>query len=156
MVNKETWIEGDTLFYKDHSSIEKANINSLKYAYVQVLGNVAFLFVVADYQHYISTELQGFEEVYCELSDRFCFDDKTFFAVCKARKEDEKVKIWAKKMPQNYQILDEYPDDGDSGYEVYAAPKQMISWDTTYEQLEASGCVAVYFADYGAKYLRFK
>ena len=156
MVNKETWIEGDTLFYKYHGNIEKANINSLKYAYVEVLGNVAFLFVVADYQHYISTELQGFEEVYRELSDRFCFDDETFFAVCKARKEDEKVKIWAKKMPQNYQILDEYPDDGDFGYEVYAAPRQMISWDTTYEQLEASGCVAVYFTDYGAKYLRFK
>lgn len=156
MENKEIWIDGDTLFYKDHGNIENANINSLKYAYVQILGEVPFLFVFADHQHYISTELQGFDDVYHELSDRFRFDNETFFDVCKARKEDEKVKIWARKMSQNYQILDEYPDDGDLGYEVHTEPKQMISWDTTYEQLEASGCVEAYFTDFGAKYLRFK
>lgn len=156
MENKEIWIEGDILFYKDHGNVENANIQSLKYAYAQILGNVPFLFVFADHQHYISTELQGFGEVYHKLSDRFRFDDETFFAVCKARKEDEKVKIWAKKMPQNYQILDEYLNDGDFGYEVYTEPKQMISWDTTYEQLEALGCIEAYFTDFGAKYLRFK
>ncbi|WBV60894.1 hypothetical protein PFY12_01950 [Chryseobacterium camelliae] len=81
---------------------------------------------------------------------------KPFFAVCKARKEDEKVKIWAKKESQNFQILDEYVDDGDFGYEIYTEPKQMVSWDTTYGQLEASGFVEAYFANYGTKYLRFK
>lgn len=156
MENKETWIDGDTLFYKDHGNIENANIDALKYAYVQILGDIPFLFVFADHQHYISTELYGFDEVYQKLSDLFHFDSETFFAVCKARKEDEKVKIWAKKMHQNYQILDEYPDDGDFGYEVYTEPKQMISWDTTYDQLEASGCIEAYFSDFGAKYLRFK
>ncbi|WP_278554919.1 hypothetical protein [Elizabethkingia bruuniana] len=156
MDNKGTWIEGDTLFYKDHSNIENANIQSLQYAYVQILGDVLFLFVFADHQHYISTELKGFAEVYQELSDRFGFDDETFFAVCKAGNEDDKVKIWAKKMPRNYQILDEYPDDVDFGYEVYAQPRQMMSWDTTYEQLEASGCVEAYFTDFGARYLRFR
>lgn len=156
MNNKEIRIEGDTLFYKDHGNIENANLNALKYAYVQILGEVPFLFVFADHQHYISTELRGFEEVYHELSNRFHFDNETFFAVCKARKEDEKVKIWAKKMPRNYQILDEYPDDVDFGYEVYAQSRQMMSWDTTYEQLEASGCVEAYFTDFGARYLRFR
>ncbi|MCT3662454.1 hypothetical protein HZR00_08010 [Elizabethkingia anophelis] len=156
MNNKEIRIEGDTLFYKDHGNIENANLNALKYAYVQILGEVPFLFVFADHQQYISTELRGFEEVYHELSNRFHFDNETFFAVCKARKEDEKVKIWAKKMPRNYQILDEYPDDVDFGYEVYAQSRQMMSWDTTYEQLEASGCVEAYFTDFGARYLRFR
>lgn len=42
MENKETWIEGDTLFYKDHGNIENANIQSLQYAYVQILGDVPF------------------------------------------------------------------------------------------------------------------
>lgn len=156
MDNKGTWIEGDTLFYKDHGNIENANIQSLQYAYVQILGDVPFLFVFADHQHYISTELKGFVDVYQELSDRFHFDNETFFAVCKAGNEDDKVKIWAKKKPRNYQILDEYPDDVDFGYEVYAQPRQMMSWDTTYEQLEASGCVEAYFTDFGAKYLRFR
>lgn len=156
MDHKEIRIEGDTLFYKDHGNIENINIRSLKYAYVQILGEVPFLFVFTDQQHYISTELNGFDEVYQELSDRFRFDNETFFAVCKARKEDEKVKIWAKKETQNFQILDEYVDDGDLGYEVYTEPKQMVSWDTTYEQLEASGFVESYFANYGTKYLRFK
>lgn len=56
MNNKEIRIEGDTLFYKDHGNIENANLNALKYAYVQILGEVPFLFVFADHQHYISVE----------------------------------------------------------------------------------------------------
>lgn len=59
-------------------------------------------------------------------------------------------------MPRNYQILDEYPDDIDFGYEVYAEPRHMLSWDTTYEQLEGSGFVEAYFTDFGARYLRFR
>lgn len=156
MHRKEIWIAGDTLFYKDHGHLEKANLQTLKYAYVQILVNVPFLFLFADHQHYISTELNGFDEIYPELSNRFHFDNTTFFAVSKAKKEDDKVKIWTKKMAQNYQILDSYPDDEDFGYEVYTAPKQMVSWDTTYEQLEALGCVETYFSDFGVKYLRFK
>lgn len=156
MDHKETWIEGDTLFYTDHQEIETIAIHTLKYAYAQVLGHVAYLFVFAEYQRYISTELKGFEAMYQELSSRFHFDDDAFFAVCKTKKEDDKVKIWAKQTHQNYQILEEYIDDGDLGYEVYATPKQSISWDITYEQLEASGLVEAYLTDYGTKYLRFK
>nr|WP_233174513.1 hypothetical protein [Elizabethkingia sp. ASV34] len=44
MENKETWIEGDTLFYRDHGNIENANLHSLQYAYVHILGDVPFLF----------------------------------------------------------------------------------------------------------------
>lgn len=156
MDKQETWIEKDILFYYDRETIEQIAMANLKYAYVQVLGNVPYLFVFADHQHYISTELKGFESMYQELSHRFHFDDTTFYAVCKTRIEDDKVKIWAKKMAQNYQLLEEYLNDGDLGYEVYTTPKQMISWDTTYEQLEASGVVEAYFTEYGSKYLRFK
>ncbi|WP_353101657.1 hypothetical protein [Myroides odoratus] len=156
MDKKETWIEGEILFYYDRETIEQLVLTNLKYAYVQVLGHVPYLFVFADHQHYISTELKGFEAIYQELSHQFHFDDTTFYAVCKTRVEDDKVKIWAKKMAQNYQLLEEYLNDGDLGYEVYTTPKQMISWDTTYEQLEASGVVEAYFTEYGSKYLRFK
>lgn len=156
MNKKEIWIEGDILYYTDHQSIEKANLNSLKYAYVQVLGGTPYLFIFADHQHYISTELNGFEKVYHELSHRFGFDKDTFFRVCKAKKEDEKVKIWVKRMPKNYQILDGNLADEDFGYEVQSEPKQLISWDTTYEQLEASGLVESYWSDFDCKYLRFK
>lgn len=156
MDKQETWIEKDILFYYDRETIEQLVLTNLKYAYVQVLGQIPYLFVFADHQHYISTELKGFENMYQELSHRFHFDDTTFYAVCKARVEDDKVKIWAKKMAQNYQLLEEYLNDGDLGYEVYTTPKQMISWDTTYEQLEASGVVEAYFTEYGSKYLCFK
>ncbi|WHT39598.1 hypothetical protein QNH98_02550 [Myroides sp. mNGS23_01] len=156
MDSKETWIEKEILFYKDRETIEQLAIGNLQYAYVQILGHVPYLFVFADHQHYISTELKGFEMVYQELSHQFHFDDATFYAVCKAKVEDDKVKIWAKKHAQNYHILEEYLTDGDLGYEVYTTPKQMISWDITYEQLEASGVVEAYFTDYGSKYLRFK
>lgn len=87
MNNKEIRIEGDTLFYKDHGNIENANLNSLKYAYVQILGEVPFLFVFADHQHYISTELKGFEGVYRELSDRFGFDSEIFLQYVKPEKK---------------------------------------------------------------------
>ncbi|WP_437918799.1 hypothetical protein [Sphingobacterium sp. LRF_L2] len=153
---EEIWIEVNTLFYKDIGGIEKADLRTLKYAYVQVLGGVPYLFVFADHQHYISTELQGFEKVYHDLSHRFSFDDDTFLRVCREKKEDEKVKIWTKKMVQNYQILDEERFDADFGYEVYAEPKRMLSWDTTHDELEASGLVESYFTDFGARYLRFK
>lgn len=156
MENKETWIEGSTLFYTDHQTIEAVAIDTLKYAYVQVLGHIPYLFVFADHQHYISTELIGFEAVYQALSQRFHFDDASFFAVCKAKKEEDKVKIWMQKERQNYQILPEYIFDGDLGYEVYTEPKQKVSWDITYEQLETSGLVETYFTAYGSKYFRFK
>lgn len=156
MDNKEIWIEENTLFYKDHCSIENANLFTLKYAYVQILGDVPYLFIFADRQHYISTKLNNFDKTYLQISERYGLDDETFFAVCKTGQEGDKVKIWAKKSPQNFQILDEYECDGDFGYEVYAEPKQMISWDTTYEQLEASGYVEAYLSDFGARYLRFK
>lgn len=156
MDNKEIWIEENTLFYKDHCNIESANLDLMKYAYVQILGNVPYLFIFADRQHYISTKLIDFDKIYRQLSERFAFDDKTFFMVCKTGKDDNKVKIWTKKSAQNFQILNEYEDDGYFGYEVYAEPKQMISWDTTYEQLETSGYVEAYFSDFGEKYLRFK
>jgi len=156
MENREIWIKDDILFYKDHVSIEEASIQLMKYVYVQVLGNVPFLFIFSSRQHYISTHLNGFDEVYKILSNQFHFDDDIFFAVCKARKEDEKIKIWSKKIPQNYQLLDEYLNDGDFGYEVYTEPKEMVSWDTTYEELEASGLVESYWTDFDFKYLRFK
>ncbi|WP_313385866.1 hypothetical protein [Chishuiella sp.] len=155
MENREIWIKDDILFYKDHVSIEEASIQLIKYVYVQVLGNVPFLFIFSSRQHYISTHLNGFEEVYKILSNQFHFDDDIFFAVCKARKEDEKIKIWSKKMPQNYQLLDEYLNDGYFGYEVYTEPKEMVSWDTTYKQLEASSFIETHYESYGTKYLRF-
>ncbi|WP_206368004.1 hypothetical protein [Sphingobacterium psychroaquaticum] len=136
--------------------METANVGALRYAYAQILGGVPYLFLFADHQHYISTELLGFEDVYRELSKLFPLDNQAFLRVCKEKKEDEKVKIWAKKESQNYQILREYDNNTDLGYEVYTEPKRTITWDTTYEELEASGLVEGYFSDYGTKYLRFK
>lgn len=152
---KEIWLDKNTLFYKQFDQIETVNISSLKFAYVQILGNVPFLYVFTDMQHYISTELLGFDLVYRELSNIYKFDDKAFFEASKANIEDTKVKIWSKKIGRNYTILDEYLADGDLGYEVYSEPKQMISWDTTYEQLEKLGLVEAYFTEYGTQYLRF-
>ncbi|WP_158963448.1 hypothetical protein [Myroides fluvii] len=156
MEKKETWIEGNILFYIDRQAMEEIALDKLKYTYVQILGEVPFLFLFADHQHYISTELNGFESMYEALSKQFHLDDATFFAVCQTNIEGHKAKIWTKAIQQNYQILDPYLDDGDFGYEVYTEPKQKVSWDITYEQLEASGLVEAYYTDYSSKYLRFK
>lgn len=155
MKTKEIWIEGNTLLYTDHQNIETVKLQVLKYAYVQILGEVPFLFLFADQQHYISTALEGFDEIYEQLTSCFHFDNKLFHTVCKTCKEGEKVKIWAKKMAQNYQILQDYVANADFGFEVYAEPKQLLSWDTTYQALEASGLADVFHSDYGTPYLRF-
>lgn len=152
---KEIWIDENTLFYKQFDRIETVNLSLLKYAYVQILGNVPFLYIFTDMQHYISTELLGFDLVYRELSNIYKFDDNTFFQVSKANVEDSKAKIWAKNIGRNYTLMDDYLADGNLGYEVYSEPKQMISWDTTYEQLEKLGLVQTYVTDYGVQYLRF-
>ena len=81
---KEIWLDKNTLFYKQFDQIETVNISSLKFAYVQILGNVPFLYVFTDMQHYISTELLGFDLVYRELSNIYKFDDKAFFEASKA------------------------------------------------------------------------
>lgn len=156
MNNKDIWIEGDLLFYKDHGNTEKANLYVLTYAYVQVLGDVPFLYIFADFQHYIATDLEGFDEVYNELTNRFKFDNDLFLSVCKSKIEDNKVKIYAKKMPRNFQILTDYKDDVELGYEVYSDPKQMVSWNIINDELERLGLVEAYFSDFGSKYLKFK
>lgn len=66
--------------------METANVGALRYAYAQILGGVPYLFLFADHQHYISTELLGFEDVYRELSKLFPLDNQAFLRVCKEKK----------------------------------------------------------------------
>lgn len=156
MNNKEIWIEEHILYFNDFNNIETIDIYSMKYAYVHILGGVPYLYIFSDKENYISTELKGFNEAYDALSNILNFDDETFLSATKSKLEDEKVKIWTKKFAKNYQFLDGDFQDGDFGYEIYTEPKQMLSWDTTYEELEKQGFIEFYTSIFDTQYARFK
>lgn len=128
----------------------------MKYAYVHILGGIPYLYIFSDTEHYISTELDDFNDVYRELSQFFNFDDETFFTISKNKIENKKVKIWTKSFAKNYQFLEGDFQDGDFGYEIYTEPKQMLSWDTTYEELETKGYIENYTSSYSTQYAKFK
>ena len=156
MNDKEIWIEKNILHYSDFNNIETIHIDLMKYAYVHILGGIPYLYIFSDTEHYISTELDDFNDVYRELSQIFNFDDETFFTISKNKIENKKLKIWTKNFAKNYQFLEGDFQDGDFGYEIYTEPKQMLSWDTTYEELETKGYIENYTSSYSTQYARFK
>lgn len=156
MKNKEIWIEENIIHYDHFNNIETLDIDRMKYAYVHILGGIPYLYIFSDTEHYISTELDDFNDVYRELSKIFNFDNETFFTISKNKIENEKAKIWTKNFAKNYQFLEGDFQDGDFGYEIYTEPKQMLSWDSTYEELDTKGYIEYYTSSYGTQYARFK
>lgn len=156
MNNKKIWIEKNILRYNHFNNIEMIDIDLMKYAYVHILGSIPYLYIFSDTEHYISTELENFNHVYRELSEILNFDDETFFSISKNKLEDEKEKIWTKNFAKNYQFLAGDFQDGDFGYEIYSEPKQMLSWETTYEELEKQGFIEFYVSSFDTLYARFK
>lgn len=156
MNNKEIWIEKNVVYFNSFNNLEKINIDLMKYAYIHILGNIPYLYIFSDIENYISSELDGFDHVYKELSSELHFDDETFFSVSQKKLEDEKARIWSKKFAKNYHFLDGDFQDGDVGYEIYTEPKQILSWDTTYEELEKRGFIEFYTSSFDTQYARFK
>ena len=156
MKNKEISIEENIIHYDHFNNIETLDIDRMKYAYVHILGGIPYLYIFSDTEHYISTELDDFNDVYRELSKIFNFDNETFFTISKNKIENEKAKIWTKNFAKNYQFLEGDFQDGDFGYEIYTEPKQMLSWDSTYEELDTKGYIEYYTSNYGTQYARFK
>lgn len=148
------WQVGDRLHYLNHGNEEQVNLTKLRYAYVQLLAGEPYLFLFDDHQHYIPASSQGFSKIYPMLSQQFGFDDQLFFDTIK-KKEDCKTKIWIRPQECNYKILDENFDDDSEGFEVYTEPKQFISWDITYTDLEHLHVGHRYTSAYGTPYFKF-
>ncbi|WP_454881579.1 hypothetical protein [Sphingobacterium detergens] len=147
------WLDDDRLLYLDHGNEEEVNLSQLRYAYVQLLAGVPYLFLFDDHQHYIPASSQGFSKVYPKLSEQFGFDDALFFHTIK-QKQDCKAKIWIQQQPCNYNILPGGFEDGHVGFEVYTEPSQFISWDISFADIKKLGIGHEYANEYGTIYFK--
>lgn len=134
----EVYVDRDYLYYTYHNAQELVSLNQLDYAYATLLGEDAYLFLVAEKQHYIEVNQKGFAEAYRLLSDRFGFDDALFDQVV-AKRELDKARIWIREEPKNYELQAVTNEDYKEGFEVLTIPPQFISWDTSYENLLKMG-----------------
>ena len=148
-------IEGDVLTYWDHDYEEKVELNELKYAYVQILGEQPYLFLFDVQQRYIQASQPGFMDVYMKLSKRFGFNDELFRKVVKENVEDAKERIWIKKEEENYKILNEELDDFSEGFELLSEPSKFISWDTTYDEILSMDVGTLYQGSFDVMYFKF-
>lgn len=152
--SNQVYIDGDQLFYEDHSTQETVFLNQLSYAYATVLGETAYLYLKDDKTHYISIEQTGFAEAYRVLSDCFGFDDKLFYEIVN-QSENKKARIWIKQVPKNYEILEAEHNDFTQGFEVLSETPQFISWDTTYEEMLNLGITKAGDTEFTSDYHKF-
>ncbi|MGJ1385657.1 hypothetical protein ACR782_05615 [Sphingobacterium spiritivorum] len=145
---KEIYIEGDVLNYLEYGEMEQVDLSKLKYAYAEVLGGDPFLFLFDHRQWYISGLLKGFDTVYRQLSVRFGFDDTVFYKVT-GQTNDMKKRIWLKKYPRNYSILQQGDvADYTDGFEVMTSAPLFVSWDTSYDELATLNVGHIEKSDY--------
>ncbi|WP_343565642.1 hypothetical protein [Sphingobacterium sp.] len=147
------WLDGGSLHYLNYGNEEEVNLTKLRYAYVQLLAGEPYLFLFDHQQHYVSARSKGFSKVYPKLSEQFGFDDVLFFHTIK-QPQDCKAKIWFLPQNRNYKILSGDFDDDHRGFEIYSEPKQFISWDITYADIEKLGVGQQYASEYGTIYLK--
>lgn len=156
--NKDTfrlYIKDQTLYYKDHESIEKVNLQDLKYAYAQrLLPDKMYLMLFDHRVHYINTDQNGFKSCYKILSNQYGFDDKEFVRIAKS-KEESKARIYLRKESQNYQIIASPSLNVEDGLYVLNDNPHFISWDTSYTEFEKSSVGHTYMTDNGIRYFKF-
>lgn len=150
----EIYIKGDVLFYTDHGYVEEVDLTQLRYAYAEVLAERPYLFLFDFQQRYISAELKGFEGVYKQLSERFGFNDSLFLEVINSKKE-QKQRIWLKKEPRNYEVLEAEFEDFDEGFEVLKDEGIFVSWDTQYDEIEDLKVGHFYQGTFDMRYFKF-
>ena len=132
---------------------EEFDVNKLKYVNVTLLGDTPYLLFFSDYQHYISSALKGFEDVYTQLSAKFGFDDEAFFEVMNQTEEITK-RVWVKPQKTNYHFLDQFYDDYKDGWEVQTNPPKFISWDTTINELETYKIGSFFLDEFDNEYFK--
>lgn len=145
----------DNLFYEDHGNVDSVLLSKLQYAYVEILGGRPYLFLFDVKQHYICCLQKGFSAVYPVLSQKFGFDDHSFFKIIASRKEQKK-RIWIRKKEKNYQILSTKETDYSEGFEVLSSPAQFVSWDTSYQDFEKLNIGETYLSEFGIPYVKIK
>lgn len=148
-------IIGNTVRYDEGhgNEPEEFDLDALKYVNVMILGDTPFLLFFSHYQHYVSSTLKGFEQVYRNLSKKIGFDDVAFFEVINQKEEITK-RLWRKPSNTNYHFLDQAFDDYKNGWEVQTNPPKFISWDTTMNELKTFEIGSFYLDEFENKYFK--
>ncbi|WP_434036052.1 hypothetical protein [Formosa sp. 4Alg 33] len=137
-----------------HSCV--VNLTELQYAYIKITpSKERYLFLFDHHQNNIPVTFKGFQGVYETLSSMFGFDDEVFLS--HVNSEAPLIKqIWRRKHPKNYSVLDINHHDYHDGFEIQSQPKQFISWEITYRELENHQYIYFETSPYGQKLLKFK
>ena len=150
-------IENNQISCIDTNGIHTCTVHlkDLQYAYITIRNNkLAYLFLFDYHQNLIPVTYTGFSKVYKELSTKFNFKDAIFFENI-AKKTVLKKEIWRKHYVPTFKILTSNNNDYNLGFEIQSTPKQFISWDTTYEELEKNKNTLFEKSPYGQKLLKF-
>ncbi|QXP62558.1 hypothetical protein [Polaribacter sp. HaHaR_3_91] len=150
-------IENNQIICTDSNGIHSCivHLKDLQYAYITIRNNkLAYLFLFDYHQNFIPVTYTGFSKVYKELSTKFNFKDTIFFENV-AKKTVLKKEIWRKHYVHTFEILTTKNNDYNLGFEIQSPPKQFISWDTTYEELEKNKNTLFEKSPYGQKLLKF-
>ncbi|MBY0534223.1 MAG: hypothetical protein K2P88_00105 [Chitinophagaceae bacterium] len=151
-------LEGELIKVYDTESIRTGEIDLSKLSRVYLVtdGEKTPLLYLFDFtEHYIPINFKGFQVVYEYLSNRFEFDDATFFKYVDHAYSIKK-KIWTAKHTVNYEILENGPKDQSLGYEIQSPEKEILHWDLTYDQLEQHPAIVFEKSPFGQKIQKFK
>lgn len=151
-------IVGNKIICEGNHGIQscEVNIDDIQYAYVIVnVNKQSFLFLFDYHQNSIPTIYKGFKNVYEDLSQRFKFDDSTFFDNVN-RKVELKKEIWRRQYEPTYVLLNGNFNDYEKGFEIQSPNKQFISWETTYKELENNENIILEKSPYGQKIAKIK
>ncbi|PQJ72515.1 hypothetical protein [Polaribacter butkevichii] len=150
-------IKNNQIICTDTSGIDSCTVHlkDLQYAYITIRNNkVAYLFLFDHHQNFIPVTYTGFSKMYQELSTKFHFNDPIFFENI-AKTTVLKKEIWRKNHQPTFKILTSNYNDYHLGFEIQSTPKQFISWDTTYDELEKNKNTLFEKSPYGQKILKF-
>lgn len=129
LISKGTYVQNDAIIH-----IEKIEMAQL----IVWADGTSFLILTDDTDnHYISTQYNGFNQAYQQLSSKFGFNDDLFFKTID-KKEDKRVKLWQKVNQLHkptYTILNTSNNDFKQGFELQTPDKQFVSWDTPYKEI---------------------
>ena len=150
-------IENNQIICTDTKGIHSCTVNlkDLQYAYITIKRNqLAYLFLFDYHQNFIPVNYTGFSKMYQELSAKFDFNNPIFFENI-VKTTVLKKEIWRKQYTPTFEILKYDDTDYNLGFEVQSQPKQFISWDTSYEELEKNKNTLFKKSPYGQKLLKF-
>lgn len=134
----------------------KFMVDDILYAYaVKTKYQKSQIFVFDHHQHRIDSDLPGFGDIVSFLASELNFDVSVFDEIEKSELPLKK-EIYRKICPVSYQVLGEYRNDYQYGFEILSDIKEFVYWDTKAQIIMDRDDVYIAKTPYDQNVLRFK